>query len=174
MKKLAAALLISVSLLNADVLFHKGAVALGVGVGSGTASFSTSNGTSPSQNYFIVGLGADYFVVDNLSIGASVLSWIGDSPTIMQYTLPVVYYIETDSKVSPYGGVFYRFTDYIGNYEDRFAREYEIDSTSAAGLKAGIAYKVDFGYLGIGIVLERYFETKETSNYPEFSLGFVF
>ena len=173
MKKFAVSALLSASLLSGDILFHSGAVALGLGVGGGSVSYLTSHG-SDSQNYFIIGFGADYFVIDNLSVGLSALGWLGSSPTIMQYTIPVVYYFDTNSRFSPYGGVFYRYTDYLGSYEDRYGNSYSPASYSASGFKVGVVYKVHFGYMGMGVVTEKNFDTQETSTYPEFTMGFVF
>jgi len=173
MKKFALSALMSASLLNGDTLFHSGAVALGLGVGGGSVSYVTSYG-SDSKDYFIIGVGADYFVMENFSVGLSALSWVGSSPAIMQYTVPVVYYFDTNGRFSPYGGVFYRYTDYLGNYEDRHGNIYSPASHSASGFKVGVVYKVHFGYMGMGIVTERNFDTQETSSYPEFTMGFVF
>ena len=173
MKKIIAASLITVSLVQADVLFHKGAVALGVGIGSGSVTYDTYYSTT-TKNYFLFGVSADYFVRDNLSVGASVWSWSGASPSIMQYTLPVTYYFDTDTKVSPYGGVYYRLTDYIGTYEDVFGNSYTAQTTNSLGVRAGIAYKVSFGYVGAGLAAEKSLEDGSTSIYPELSVGFVF
>ncbi len=173
MKKIVAASLITFSLVHADVLFHKGSVAFGMGIGSGSVTYDTRYGAI-TKNYFLFGVSADYFVRDNLSIGVSLWNWSDASPSIMQYTLPVTYYFNTATKVSPYGGVYYRLTDYMGSYEDGFGNSYTAQSTNSLGLRAGIAYKVSFGYLGVGFATEKSLEDGSTSTYPEFSVGFVF
>jgi len=173
MKKFALAALFACSLTQADILFHKGSIALGVGVGSGSVTYDTNIG-STTKNYFLFGVSADYFVMDNFSIGASIWNWSGASPTIMQYTLPVTYYFKTESNISPYSGLYYRLTDYSGTYHDNFGNSYSVDATNALGIRAGIAYKVSFGYLGVGIAGEKSLHDGSTTTYPEFTVGFVF
>jgi len=113
MKKFIASLLFTVSLVQADVLFHKGNVGLSVGIGSGSVTYDTTYDNT-TKNYFIFGLGVDYFVMDNFSVGVNIWNWSGESPNIMQYTLPTTFYFETQSRISPYTGVYYRYTDYMG------------------------------------------------------------
>lgn len=161
MRRFLVILLITFSMLKGDVLFQKGSVGVGAVLGSGSATFGAG-----SNDYFIVGVSGDYFIVDDLSVGMGVTLWTGSDPKIMQYTLPVVYYFETSSKISPYLGVFYRYTDYLG--EDAIA------SSSSGGIKGGVAYRVSFGYVAAGVVSENNFDTKENSTYPEFTLGFLF
>jgi len=173
MKKNAALFLFMASMLHADVLFHKGALSLGVGAGNGSVTYET-NYTSTTKNYFIFGIGADYFVMDNLSVGVSLWNWSGNSPAIMQYTLPVTFYFDTGSKISPYTGVYYRYTDYIGSYTDRYGYSYNVSDAHSLGLRVGFAYRVDFGYVGIGFAAERNVDDGTTTNYPELSVGFVF
>lgn len=173
MKKFIAALSLIVSLVRADILFHKGTLAFGIGIGSGSITYDTAY-ESTRKNYFIFGLGADYFIVDNLSIGVSVWNWSGESPTVMQYTLPTTFYFDTGSKISPYTGIYYRYTDYMGLYSDRFGNSYSVDATHSLGVRIGFAYKVDFGYVGIGLAGEKDVDDGTTTSYPELSVGFVF
>lgn len=173
MKKFIAALLLMASLVKADVLFHKGALAFGIGAGSGSITYSTAY-ESTTKNYFIFGLGTDYFIMDNLSVGVSLWNWSGSSPSVMQYTLPATFYFDTGSKISPYTGVYYRYTDYMGYYTDRFGNSYSVDAAHSFGMRIGFAYKVDFGYIGIGFAGEKNVDDGTTASYPELSVGFVF
>ena len=173
MKKLLTVLFLTATLLQADILFHKGALALGVGAGSGSVTYDTTY-ESRTKNYFIFGIGADYFVIDNLSVGVSLWNWSGESPNIMQYTVPVTFYFDTGSKISPYTGVYYRYTDYMGSYTDRFGNSYSFESTHAFGMRVGFAYRVDFGYIGIGFAGEKNIDDGTTMSYPELSVGVVF
>ena len=173
MKKTIAAVLLTVSILQADVLFHKGALAFGIGIGNGSITYDTMY-ESTTKNYFIFGFGADYFIQDNLSVGVSVWNWSGESPRVMQYTLPATFYFDTGGKISPYMGIYYRYTDYIGSYSDRFGNNYSVEATHSLGVRLGFDYRVGFGYVGIGVVGERKMDSSETSSYPELSIGFVF
>ena len=168
MKKFFAVSSLLLSILQADVLFHERDVSLGVALGSGSVDYGTK-----TEDYFIVGAGVDYFVMDNLSLGVSLLGWVGGSPSIVQYTLPLNYYLDTGSALSPYGGIYYRYTNYSGSYSDRFGNSYEVDSTHSLGVRLGVAYRVGFGFVGVGVASQRS-DAGESSTYPEISVGFVF
>jgi hypothetical protein len=103
-------------------------------------------------------------VLDDLSVGLGIHAWVGEDPTLVQYTIPVTYYINTKTKIHPYFGGFYRYSDYSGNYQ----------SYSSVGAKAGVAYRVGSGYAGMGYVYEKNLENDVNSGYPEFILGIVF
>lgn len=173
MKKAIAAFLLTFSFLQGDVLFHKGDVALGVGLGSGSVTYDTPV-ENVTNDYFIFGVEVDYFFIDNLSAGMSVWHWSGDSPSVTQYTIPLTYYLDTGSRITPYGGVFYRYTDYSGSIKDRFGNSYDVDGKHSGGVRTGVAYSVSFGYLGLGVAAEKSDDSGDTSIYPEFSVGFVF
>ena len=173
MKRIVLASLLGATLVHSEVLFHKGDISLGIGVGNGSVSYEVPSGDI-TNDYFIFGVGADYFFMDNISVGVSLWHWSGDSPSVTQYTLPFTYYLDTGSRLSPYAGVFYRYTNYSGSLEDRYGIRYSVDATHSAGVRAGVAYSVSFGYLGIGIVAEKSSDGGETSTYPEMSIGFVF
>ena len=162
-----------VSALNAGALFHKGALSLGLGLGSGSVNYSGLS-LSATSDYLVFGVGADYFVLDDLSVGFGVTSWFGDDPTIVQLSLPVTYYIDTKSKIHPYIGTFYRYTDYIGDVKYMNGITYNVESSDAVGVRIGIAYRVGFGYAGVGYVSEKNLDSKHVSGYPEFRIGFIF
>lgn len=155
MKKLIFLLLISLASLNAD-RFSQGDVGIGILVGGG--SLSTNYGV---KNYTILGASADYFVIDDLSVGIGYTGWFGSSPTISQLTIPLNYYIPLDKKLRPYIGTFYRYT-FIGKpYEDY----------SSFGAKAGVSMQVSKkAYLGAGWVQEYY---DNCSNFKDCSAGYL-
>ena len=150
--------------------FGAGNKAIGITLGSGSVSYS--DGTffgSYTENYYILGVSADYFVMENLALGLGYRGWFGGSPKIHQGTVPVTYYIPTNSKFRPYLGAFYRYT-YIN--DDRF------DSYSSAGGRAGLAILFQNGYVGLGWIQEYRIDAEnlsdDTSGYPEVVIGFSF
>ncbi|MEA1982892.1 MAG: hypothetical protein U9N39_05045 [Campylobacterota bacterium] len=66
---------------NADI-FLKGKSNFGISVGAGS---------SYNNTYTIVGLSGNYFVVDNLSIGASYRGWFGATPMQNELALATNY-----------------------------------------------------------------------------------
>ncbi len=168
MTKIINSLLLCASLSFGDVLFHKESVSLGVAVGSGSIDFGDD-----TQNYFIAGASGDYFIFDDFSIGLGILHWMGDDPTLTEYTISLTYYMNIGKDVFPYGGVFYRYNDYRGGYSFG-GMSIEPDDYNSVGFKVGAAYKVSFGYLGLGMVNEYNVDDSENTVYPEFVIGIVF
>ena len=159
-KKTILSLSLLASLLNAD-MFLKGNKSFGLVLGSGT---------SYGDNYTIFGLSGDYFISDNISLGAGYRGWFGSGPNINQLTVAGSYYIPLSEKFHPYVGVFMRETmpDGEDNYESYGARAGLAMSTSANS------------YISFGYAYEQYssctnIKKQECSNsYPElvFSLSF--
>lgn len=163
MKKILLGLLLLTGISHGE-LFQKGNLGLGVIVGSGSSL--TREGT---QNYTIAGVTADYFIIDDLSVGLGYMGWFGGTPTLSQVTLPVTYYLPLEEKFRPYIGAFLRETFVSEGYDDY----------NSYGVKAGVAISFSKkSYLGIGLVQEFYGSGKygdESSNtYPEiiFALSF--
>ena len=167
MIKIVSALLLLSSLAFANQ-FGAGNKAIGITVGTGSVSYSVGPFSSV-ENYYIVGLNADYYVAENLSIGVGYRGWFGGDPTINQGTIPVTYYIPTNSKFRPYIGAFYRYT-YIA--DDKY------DNYSSAGARVGLAVTFQNGYAGFGWAQEYYLDSDSrsdsTSGYPEAVIGFSF
>ena len=152
--------------------FGAGNKSIGITVGSGSVSYTTTGlitTTTYVENYFIVGVNADYFVFENLAVGLGYRGWFGGTPTINQGTVPVTYYIPTNSKFRPYAGAFYRYT-YIA--DDQY------DNYSSAGGRLGMAILFRNGYAGFGWVHEVYLDdnsrSDNSSGYPEAIIGFSF
>ncbi|OIP54976.1 MAG: hypothetical protein AUK54_05010 [Helicobacteraceae bacterium CG2_30_36_10] len=163
MKKLLLGLLLLGGVSHAE-LFQQGNVGMGIIVGNGSSL--TREGT---QNYTIVGVSADYFIVDDLSVGLGYMGWFGGTPTLNQVTLPITYYIPLDEKFRPYLGAFMRETYISEGYDD-----YE-----SYGAKAGVAISFSKkSYLGIGVVQEFYgsgkYGDESSSTYPEIIFAFSF
>jgi len=167
MKKIFVTLVLLSSLAFANQ-FGAGNKAIGITLGSGSVSYSVGPFSSV-ENYYILGVNADFFVAENLSVGLGYRGWFGGDPTINQGTIPVTYYIPTGSKFRPYVGAFYRYT-YIA--DDLY------DNYSSAGGRAGLAITFQNGYVGFGWAQEYYLDSdsrsETTSGYPEVVIGFSF
>ena len=148
--------------------FGQGNMSIGLGLGSGSVTYSVGR-LSTSENYYILGVGGDYFVFENLALGLSYRGWFGGSPTIHQASVPLTYYIPTGSKFRPYIGALYRYT-----YMDSDV----FDNYSSVGGRAGVAILFQNGYAGLGWVQEYRLDadnlSDNTSGYPEVVIGFTF
>ena len=169
MLRFLSILALTTALLSADP-FASGNKAVGITVGSGSVSYSGGLFTSSKvENYYILGVSASYFIADNLDIGLGYRGWFGGTPKIHQATIPVTYYMPTDSKFRPYLGGFYRFTDISSDLYDDY---------SSVGGRAGVAIVFRNGYAGFGWVQEVYLDADNTSDsssgYPEATVGFSF
>lgn len=162
-KKVLLGLALISSVSHAE-FFAKGNTGLGLIVGGGSLTVGRE-----IQNYTIVGVSADYFVIDNLSVGLGYMGWFGGTPSLSQVTLPVTYYIPATKKLHPYGGLFLRETFVSDGYGD-----YE-----SYGVRAGVAITLSSkSYLGVGMVQEYYgsgrFQESSSYTYPEFVFSFSF
>lgn len=167
MKKslLAVSLVTTAALANPFGADHKN---VGVSVGNGSVSYGNISG-SYTKNYYIVGVSADYFVYENLALGLGYRGWFGSSPTIHQATVPLSYYIPTNTKFRPYVGAFYRYTYFSDSAYDDY---------SSVGGRLGLAIVFNGGYVGLGWVEEYRLNANglsdTTSGYPEVVVGFSF
>ena len=147
----------------ADVagVFSQGRTHLSVVGGSGNAF---------NDSYFVLGVGASYYLADGLNIGLSAESWTGGDPGITKLTPSVQYVFYQVPRASPYVGAFYRRT-YIDNLPD-------LDSV---GGRAGVYLAAGRNmFIGVGAVYESYLDCDTrlysdcTDTYPEISLTFAF
>lgn len=169
MIKIVSALLMLSSFAFANP-FASGNKSVGITVGSGSVSYSGGVfAGSYVENYYILGVNADFFVAENLAVGLGYRGWFGGTPTINQGTVPLTYYVPTDSKFRPYAGAFYRYTYIV---DDKY------DNYSSAGGRAGLAILFKNGYAGFGWVQEVYLDdnsrSDNSSGYPEAVIGFSF
>ena len=140
--------------------FDRGSVRTSVVLGWGEAY---------SENYFILGLGAGYFVANGLELGVDVEGWLGADPSIYKFTPQVRYVFQNEGAVRPYLGAFYRRTS-VSSYPD-------LDS---AGGRLGIyTFASPRTYFGIGAVVEYLLSSEDVySNdyviYPEFIFAVAF
>lgn len=86
---------------------------------AGTARLSIAFGgaTAFNRDYSVFGLGVGYFVADGIEVGLDAEQWFGNSPHIQQVSPQLRVVVNTEGKIKPYVGAFYRRT-HIENYRD--------------------------------------------------------
>jgi len=157
MKKTGAMGLLSALTLTAGV-FDAGTKSVSLSVGSGSGFDST---------YTIVGVTANYFVIDALSVGVGYRGWYGGTPTMHEVVVPATYFVPTPSGIRPYAGGFYRHTFIDGAYSDY----------DTYGARGGVAYVEGNGYFAVGWVQEWYSDANgddASRGYPEIAAGISF
>ncbi len=132
---------------------------------------SISAGSGYGSNYTIVGVSANYFVIDNLLAGLEYRGWFGGEPSINELSVPLTYVIPIEAKIRPYLGGFYRRT-FLGS-----AHGIDFEDYNVYGGRIGVSMiNGSHGYATIGWVQE-YYDTDQddTSNgYPEIAVGLSF
>jgi len=138
--------------------------------GSTQVVVSGGTGYAFKESYFVLGLGASYYVVDGLNVGVAFEWWSGSSPGIYKLTPSVQYVFHQVPTLKPYVGAFYRRT-----YVDGLADINSVGGRAGAYLQAGRNT-----YIGGGVVYERYVSCNESiyrscsDTYPELSITFAF
>jgi opacity protein-like surface antigen len=123
--------------------FSKGRMHFAVTAGSGSAF---------DESYFVLGIGASYYLVDGLGVGVHYEWWSGADPDITKLTGSVQYVFHQMQAAKPYLGGFYRRTD-VGGLPD-------LDSVGGrAGVYIGAGRNA---HLGLGVVYESYLDCSET------------
>ena len=137
-------------------------------VGHKNFGFSVGSSSGYGNTYTVVGINANYFVTDNLSVGAGYTGWFGDNPKINEISIPLTYYIPTESTYNPYAGVIYRHTFIDAPYDDH----------DVYGARAGVAMVMSNNtFLSVGWVQEYYdngIDGSDSRGYPEINAGFTF
>jgi opacity protein-like surface antigen len=141
--------------------FSQGRVHFAVTAGSGSAF---------DESYFVLGVGAAYYLVDGLGVGIHYEWWSGGDPDVTKLTGSVQYVFHQVQPVKPYLGGFYRRTDV-----DRLP---DLDSLGArAGVYIGAGRNA---YIGLGVVYESYLDCEESiyrscdSTYAEVTFTIAF
>jgi hypothetical protein len=155
---------------------QRGSADAGVGAGTSFGQGRTQlqvfggSGSAFSQTYFVLGVGANHYVLQGLGLGLSFESWVGNTPTIYKLTPNVQYVFTQVPSVNPYVGVFYRRV-FIDNYPD----------LNSVGARAGAYLPIGPNtHLGLGAVYESYLDCSESTYdscnafYPEISLTVAF
>jgi outer membrane protein W len=151
MKKLILILAFLSNYLSADI-FEEGKLSFGVSAGVGTSYGNT---------YSLVGLDANYFLIDNLAVGVSYRGWFGAEPTQNELALGANYFILVDDKLRPYVGAFVRET-FISDNSD----------FTSFGARGGMAITMSSNsYVGVGYAYEQYDscvrDSECSTSYPE-------
>jgi hypothetical protein len=140
-------------------VFSKNSVSLGVRLGSASIG---------SEDYTILGLSGNYFVLDNLSVGLGYEKWYSGNPDIQKATIESTYFIPASEAVRPYLGVFYR----------RIMISDGLDDVNAYGYRAGVAFVKERLIFSAGIVQEKYESDRaifnDTHTYMEATVGITF
>lgn len=132
-------------LLTTLLLLSNLAHAATLSASSKSVGIKLSSASIGSESYTIVGASINYFVVDNLSIGAGYEYWFSGSPSVSKLSLDSTYYIPLSEQFKPYAGLLY----------SRYFLE-NIDDVDAYGYRAGIAYINSPMLLSAGIRQEKY------------------
>ncbi len=151
-------LFLTLSPLYADV-FSQGQKHIGITISSGSSYNST---------YTIVGVKANYFIVNNLSMGLEYRGWFGGTPTLHELSIPLTYHAPLHPVYRPYAGAFYRHSFVASPY-----RDYDV-----YGFRVGMSMKLSAGsYSTFGWVQEYYPQSSgdgTSRGYPEISIGLSF
>ncbi len=163
MKKFLLGLFL-VSSLMGD-MFSQGSTSIGVKLGGASIG---------NEDYTIVGLSGNYFVINDLSVGLGYEKWFSGDPDIDKVTIESTYFIPVSKQFRPYLGLLARRIFISG--EDRLGRSF--NDTNAYGYRAGVAFVQDRLLISAGIVQEKY-DTSEgifndTETYLEVVVGFTF
>ena len=127
-------------------------------------------GHTLNEDYFILGAGVGYYVMDGVEIGLEVETWLDGDPDIYKISPEVRYVLRSVPSLNPYAGAFYRHT-IIESLDD-------LDST---GFRAGVFHKTGSdSYLGLGLVHEIFLDCDKAAyascaeTYPEIVLWLGF
>ncbi|HYP97209.1 MAG TPA: hypothetical protein VER96_00960 [Polyangiaceae bacterium] len=88
--------------------FSKGSVRLTVVLGTA----STTN-----DNYFIIGAGLGYYIVNGLEVGLDYEAWLFAKPVMQRLSPEARYVFHMVPVVKPFAGVFYR-RNFVTDYDD--------------------------------------------------------
>jgi len=131
---------------------------------------SAGSGYAFDQTYFVLGLGATYYLIDGLNVGLFAESWTGADPHLVKVTPSVQYVFYQVPVVKPYLGAFYR-RSYVSGLSDINSYGGRAGAYLAAGRNA---------YVGAGVVYESYVDCNKaiyrscSNTYPEISFTVAF
>jgi hypothetical protein len=138
--------------------------------GNARLSIAFGGATAFNRNYSIFGIGAGYFVADNIEVGLDAEEWSGNTPRIEQVSPQARVVLKRDGTVQPYAGVFYRRT-LIEGYPDH----------DTIGARLGVYFLTGrSAYLGAGLAEEVHLNCDRTvysscsETYPELLFAVIF
>jgi len=129
-------------------------VAVGGAFSKGRVHFFAGGGPGQAfdESYFVLSLGASYYLIDGLALGLAYETWTGGDPSMYKIT-PSVTYVFQQAAIKPYVGGFFRRS----SIEDRP----DLDSV---GARAGVYFQAGRNaYIGVGGVYESYLDCNESS-----------
>jgi hypothetical protein len=140
--------------------FSRGAIRLTLLLGTGS---------SATDQYFILGGGVGYYLLDGLEVGFDYEAWLFGDPVMHRLSPELRYVFHMVPVIKPYIGTFYRHTFVTGGYDD----------LDYVGGRVGVFYipKQSRIYLGGGAVYERLLDCDSNSFvdcdtvYPEIAIG---
>jgi hypothetical protein len=140
--------------------------------GKGRTHLVVTGGTGYAfdESYFVLGLGATYYVLDGLGLSLFFESWSGSDPGMTKITPSVQYVFHRMQTLKPYVGAFYRRTDVDG-----------LPDLDSVGARAGAYLQAGRNtYIGAGVVYESYLDCENAiyrscdSTYGELSFTLAF
>jgi len=148
-------------------------------VSAGTSIFDSGHfgmsltggiGYANSNNYAVLGVGANYFLLKGLSLGVDGEAWVGNSPQIYKVSPAVRYFFYRNSRFTPYIGAFVRRTFFEGQ-----------DDLDSVGGRVGVYTRLSpTAWGGIGLLGEKFLSCNDrdytscSNLYPEFSVAVGF
>jgi len=136
--------------------------------GEKQVGFTLGSSNNFGENYTVVGAKVNYFVIDNLSLGAEYKGFLGGSPSINQVTVPVTYHLPLENTT---------YRPYLGAFYNRTFIENTISDYNIYGGRAGVSLQVSpQSFFSIGWVQEFSNTGDKIKNegYPEITGGFSF
>ncbi|MEH6454353.1 MAG: ferrodoxin oxidoreductase beta subunit [Psychromonas sp.] len=119
------------------------------------------------EDYTILGVSANYFVIDNLSVAGGYEYWFSGSPDVSKLSAESTYFIPLSEQFRPYLGVLYSHYFISGNTD-----------ADTLGYRAGISYLNSPMILSLGIKQEKFLDDRDsfsgTDTTTEFLVGFSF
>ena len=137
---LVAAVLMASMAGAADISASKGIFAKGKFNGRLVGGFGSSYGS----DYFILGAGLNYNILDGLYAGLDFETWLGGTPSINNLSPSIGYVFWQVEKVKPYLAGFYRKTWVGGDWSD----------LEHLGARFGVYFASGRTWIGIGGVYE--------------------
>ena len=133
-------------------LFAQGRVRGAIYGGAGSVS-----GVVDSRTYLILGVGAGYFLINGLEIGADLEGWLLESPQYYKVTPQLRYIFWQVPRIKPYAGVFLRRTFVTDDLPDY----------SSWGGRLGVAFQSKGGrsFIAVGAVYERFIDNDNVTFY---------
>jgi hypothetical protein len=137
--------------------------------GSVRLTLLLGTGTTRTDNYFIIGGGLGYFLLDGLEVGLDYEAWLFAEPVLHRLSPETRYVFHMIPVIKPYAGVFYRRTFVMQDGDDY----------NQLGGRLGAYYVPRSGrmYIGGGAVYEKTLDCTSSayvdcdSWYPEVSFG---